>query len=182
MFAVVMPVLTWSVWKTHLMSHLTPAPGVFRMRIELGAAARRDPVWPDSVRVRTFRTEDAKALHSLLVHCYRRGGGSVAAFERWLPDMTTDEEFDPELWFLAESDGVLIGAVLCWTSAFIKDVVVHESWRGRGVGEALLLHALGTFARRGATTVELKVESTNAPAIRLYERLGMRIVERLDSS
>jgi len=152
------------------------------MRIELAATPRHDPVWPDSVRVRTFRTGDATALHSLLVHCYRRGGGSVAPFEKWLPDMTTDEEFDPELWFLAESDGVLIGAVLCWTSAFVKDIVVHESWRGRGVGEALLLHALGTFARRGATAVELKVESTNAPALRLYKRLGMRIVERLDTS
>ena len=164
------------------MSRVKPAPEVFRMRIELPAAPRRDPVWPDSVRVRTFKTGDAKTLHSLLVHGYRRGGGSVAAFEKWLPDMTTDEEFDSELCFLAESEGVLIGAVLCWTSAFVKDVVVHESWRFRGIGEALLLHAFGTFAKRGATAVELKVESTNAPALRLYERLGMRIVERVDTS
>jgi RimJ/RimL family protein N-acetyltransferase len=42
--------------------------------------------------------------------------------------------------------------------------------------------AFSTFAEHGATAVELKVEATNARALRLYERLGMRIVERLDAS
>ena len=46
--------------------------------------------------------------------------------------MTSDAEFDRELWFLAEPEGgSLAGAALCWTSAFLKDLVVHESWRGR---------------------------------------------------
>jgi ribosomal protein S18 acetylase RimI-like enzyme len=40
----------------------------------------------------------------------------------------------------------------------------------------------GTFAARGAAAVELKVEATNARAIRLYERTGMWVVERLAPS
>jgi ribosomal protein S18 acetylase RimI-like enzyme len=71
------------------------------------------------------------------------------------------------------------GAVLCWTSAFAKDLVVHESWRRRGLGEALLLHAFNALATRGATAVELKVEAANRSAVRLYERLGMQVVARL---
>ena len=59
------------------------------------------------------------------------------------------------------------------TSAFVKDIVVHESWRRRGLGEALLLEAFRTFERRGASHVGLKVQAGNASAIALYERVGM---------
>ena len=72
--------------------------------------------------------------------------------------------------------------MLCWTSAFVKDVVVRESWRRRGLGEALLLCAFNALATRGATAVELKVEAANQSAVRLYERLGMQVVEQLDRS
>ncbi|MBV9338764.1 MAG: GNAT family N-acetyltransferase [Solirubrobacterales bacterium] len=155
------------------------AEGVWRMRVELDPAGVRVPIWPDGVRVRTFGDGDAGSLHSLLVHGYRHGGGAVAPFETWLPQMTTDEEFDSEVWFLAESRAVLVGAALCWSSAFVKDFVVRESWRRRGVGEALLRHVFRTFADRGARAVELKVEAANGAAVGLYERLGMRVVERL---
>ncbi|MGZ6668221.1 MAG: N-acetyltransferase family protein [Solirubrobacteraceae bacterium] len=153
---------------------------VWRMRVNLDPAAVGEPVWPDAVCARRFTLDDAEALHALLEHGYRRGSGTVTSFETWLPQMITDEEFDAELWFLAESHARLVGAVLCWTSAFVKDVVVHESWRRRGLGEALLRQAFQTFAARGADAVELKVEATNTSAVRLYERLGMRVVERLD--
>ena len=139
-------------------------------------------VWPAQINLRAFRAEDAEALHRLLERGYRRGGGSVDQFETWLPGITGDEEFDPDLCFLADSGGELAGAALCWTSAFVKDLVVHEFWRGQGLGEALLRQVFVTFAARGASAVELKVESTNPNAIRLYERVGMRVVERLAMS
>lgn len=139
------------------------------------------PEWPEGIAVRSFRPEDAPAVHALLEHAYRGGGGSVDQFETWLPAMTSDAEFDPELWFLAEAeDGSLAGAALCWTSAFLKDLVVHESWRGRGLGAALVHHVLNEFRRCGASAVDLKVESDNpSEAQRLYERLGFVVVERL---
>jgi ribosomal protein S18 acetylase RimI-like enzyme len=86
--------------------------------------------------------------------------------------MTSAAEFDAVLWFLAESEEMLAGAALCWTSAFVKDLVVHESWRRRGLGETLLRHAWKTLAIRAASAVELKVESSNRSAVALYERLG----------
>lgn len=156
-----------------------PAREVWRLRVEL-AGALPDPIWPAGVRERTFRPGDAEAVHALLEHGYRRGGGRVDAFETWLPAMTGDSEFDPGLWFLAETGDGLAGVTLCWTSAFVKDLVVHESWRRRGVGEALLRLAFAAFAARGATGVELKVEAANVGALRFYERVGMRVVERLE--
>jgi ribosomal protein S18 acetylase RimI-like enzyme len=44
----------------------------------------------------------------------------------------------------------------------------------------LLQLAFNALVARGATAVELKVEATNQNAVRLYERLGMHVAERLD--
>ena len=157
-----------------------PEPShVLRMRIDLGPSALQRPRWPHGVAVRTFTASDATLLHSLLTHGYRHGGGHVAPFGEWLPSMTGDDEYDPALWFLAEAHAELAGAALCWTSAFVKDLVVHESWRGRGLGEALMRHAIATLAARGANTVELKVHADNTPAVRLYTLIGMQVVEHL---
>ena len=68
------------------------------------------PAWPEGIDVRSFHSQDAPAVHALLEHAFRGGGGSVDPFETWLPPMTSDAEFDPELWFLAEAKGVLVFA------------------------------------------------------------------------
>jgi ribosomal protein S18 acetylase RimI-like enzyme len=156
------------------------SPTALRMRIDLDPRALEEPRWPDGVEVRPFTLPDAEALHSLLVAGYRHGGGAVGDLGPWLSEMTTDEEYESALWILAEQDALLVGAILCWTSGFVKDLVVDESWRRRGVGEALMRHVLAIFSRRGHSRVELKVHADNAAAIRLYERVGMRVVERLD--
>ena len=129
--------------------------------------------------MRAFAPAEARRLHALLEHGYRNGGGSVAPFESWLPALTGDSEFDPETCFLVVAGDELAAASICWTSGFVKDLVVHESWRRAGLGESLLQLAFRTFQERGASGVDLKVEAQNAGAIRLYERVGMRVVERL---
>jgi ribosomal protein S18 acetylase RimI-like enzyme len=156
-----------------------PTHEVLRMRVELDSLGLEPARWPKGIRLRRFTLPDAAALHALLVHGYLHGGGSVEMFEPWLAGLTGDAEFDAELCLLAEADQALAGAALCWTSAFVKDLVVHESWRRRGLGEALLRELLLAFAARAAPAVELKVESTNLGARRLYERVGFRVVEQL---
>ena len=154
---------------------------LWRMRINLTGEIP-EPVWPAGIRLHGFRTIDGRRLHALLEHGYRRGGGSVASFETWMPRLTRDSEFDPDLCFLVEANDELVAAALCWTSAFVKDLVVHESWRRRGLAKALLRHAFRTFQARGAEHVDLKVDTQNAGAIRLYECVGMRDVERLPAA
>ena len=56
--------------------------------------------------------------------------------------------------------------------AWIEDVVVDESARGYGVGEALNRAALNDARRRGAKTVDLTSRPSRAAANRLYQRLG----------
>jgi ribosomal protein S18 acetylase RimI-like enzyme len=58
---------------------------------------------------------------------------------------------------------------------FIHDVVVDESARGQGVGEALTREALGLAERAGARTVELTARGEREAANRLYRRLGFEL-------
>ena len=67
----------------------------------------------------------------------------------WVPLMTGDIEFDPTVWWLAERDGELVGCALWWSSGWLKDIVVRERDRGRGLGSALVRHGFAEFARRG---------------------------------
>ena len=55
---------------------------------------------------------------------------------------------------------------------WIHDVVVDESARGRGVGEALTKEALRLAEGAGAISVELTTRPEREAANRLYQRLG----------
>jgi ribosomal protein S18 acetylase RimI-like enzyme len=56
--------------------------------------------------------------------------------------------------------------------AWIHDVVVDETARGRGVGEALTHEALRLAESAGAVSVELTTRREREVANRLYQRLG----------
>jgi ribosomal protein S18 acetylase RimI-like enzyme len=56
--------------------------------------------------------------------------------------------------------------------AWIEDVVVDETVRGRGVGEALSQEAVRRALDLGARTVELTSRPSREAANRLYRRLG----------
>ncbi len=85
--------------------------------------------------------------------------------------------FDSGLWFLAYHEDELIGAILCFEYpqyGWVRQLGVLPTWRGRGIGSALLQHCFGIFYKRGYTDVALSVESWNSDAYRLYEKVGMK--------
>ena len=61
--------------------------------------------------------------------------------------------------------------------AWIHDVVVDETARGRGVGEALAREALHLAESAGAISVELTTRQGREAANRLYRRLGFELRE-----
>ena len=60
---------------------------------------------------------------------------------------------------------------------WIHDVVVDESARGRGVGEALSVEALRIAESAGVLTVHLTTRPEREAANRLYPRLGFKEYE-----
>jgi ribosomal protein S18 acetylase RimI-like enzyme len=134
------------------------------------------PTWPGGVMSSTVEDTDAAEAHQLLVLAYAEGGCTVPPVETWWATLTGDAEFDPKLCFLVRnSAGQLIALAQCWTSAFIKDLVVHPGHRRQGLGKALLLHVFSSFKVRSVTTVTLKVQTANVVAMQLYGQIGMEV-------
>jgi mycothiol synthase len=159
---------------------------ILRMWKQLNGADPQ-PAWPPETSVRTYTDADSRRVHTLLDEAYETWDETYVAREHddWLAFMTRHDEFDPDLWFLVERDGDLVAAALHWKEhrgdGWVKDIVVRESERGRGLGKALLLHAFDAYARRGASRVGLKVDSTNPTgAPQLYERVGFEIDRRYE--
>lgn len=136
------------------------------------------PDWPAGLQLSEYHPELATAVHRLMEFGYLDGGGRVAALDMWQRQLETDPEYDPALCFIAlDAEGV-VGVCQCWTSAYIKNLVVHPRFQGRGLGRALLLQAFKIFQQRREGFVDLKVREDNLRARRLYESVGMRAVRR----
>ena len=115
----------------------------------------------------------------------------VAAFASLIPQLSSSnpppdrvhlEEIvrhEASTLFLARLDDRIVGSLTLAVfpiptgiRAWIEDVVVDESARGHGVGEALNRRALDHARARGAITVELTSRPSREAANRLYQRLG----------
>jgi ribosomal protein S18 acetylase RimI-like enzyme len=144
------------------------------------------PVWADGVSIRTYMPDDGPEVKALLDRAY--GWDTTYAprpLDDWLAFMTGHDEFDPELWFLAERDGALVACALHWREhqrrGWLKDLVVDERERGRGLGSALVRHGLRIYVERGAERVGLKVDDSNpTEAPRLYASLGFETDRRYE--
>jgi GNAT superfamily N-acetyltransferase len=81
-------------------------------------------------------------------------------------------ELQPDGCFVAEWDGLPVGTIttcIFGSVAWIAMVLVQASHRGRGIGTALLNHALEYLDGRGVVTVRLDATPLGQP---VYERLG----------
>ncbi|MFJ2329195.1 GNAT family N-acetyltransferase [Pseudomonas sp. NPDC087690] len=147
------------------------------MRRDLGKDAPDAP-WPQDIELCTYSVEMAADVHHLMQLGYHEGGGRVPALDAWQQQFETDPEYDPKLCFIARDGEAVVGVAQCWTSAYIKNLVVHPRMQGRGLGRALLLNAFKVFQQRREGFVDLKVLEDNRRAQRLYESAGMYVVRR----
>ena len=85
---------------------------------------------------------------------------------------------------VAEADGQVIGA--CWTRTTDEyghidgetpsfSISLSEPYRGQGIGGEMMRRMLDELERAGYARASLSVQKAN-PALRLYERLGFRII------
>jgi mycothiol synthase len=151
----------------------------WRMDMEMGEPPP-EPDWPPGIGVRTFDPDrDAAEVHELVQRAFAEGWEHEdVPFDEWKNFMMGRDTFDPSLWFLAVDGDRIVGTALSPSYpdiAWIRQVAVRREYRGRGIGRALLLHAMREFYRRGWRRAGLTVEAENRTgARRLYESVGMR--------
>ena len=102
---------------------------VLRMEVDVSDVRRRVRL-AAGVRVRTYRDDDAQAVHALLEGAFAGNAEEVPPFARWHPWMTNDPGFDPGVWFLAEAAELLAGVCLCWREGWVKDLAVRSAVSG----------------------------------------------------
>lgn len=136
--------------------------------------------WPATLRGVEFTADNAFEIHQLLLLGRQHGGGQVADFRTWLNAFDTDPELDRQLCFVVEDALGVVGVAQCWTSAFVRNLVVHPRAQGQGIGQRLLEHVFGVFYQRREGRADLKVMESNLTARRLYERAGMEYVRRAE--
>ena len=99
----------------------------------------------------------------------------------------------PEAFLIAEISGELIGYIMCKTEygfsnfkklGFVKkghvvSVAVIDEHRGKGIGSELVNESLKGVKMRQCGEMYLEVRCSNTDAVRLYEKLGFSINQRL---
>ena len=86
--------------------------------------------------------------------------------------------FRPRSWWVFDGGSVPAGCVLVNTASGGRDVVevvyagVRPEFRGRGLGAAMLRHAVTQTAAQGAVEMRLAVDSQNRYAMDIYRRQG----------
>jgi len=121
--------------------------------------------------------------------------GLVRAFARLIPQLSSSPppgaaelqaiiDNEHSVLFIARDGEAIVGGLTLalyriptGVKAWIEDVVVDESARGRGVGEALNHAAVDEARRRGAKNVSLTSRAKREAANRLYRRIGFEPYE-----
>lgn len=114
--------------------------------------------------------------------------------EVWHPSKVTLEAYrrmrgvagyTPECDFVAVTpDGAFASYCICWPDPVNKigefePVGTRSAFRHKGIGKALMLHALCRLHAQGMQTAIVCTGGSNEPAWRLYESVGFRTYNRL---
>jgi ribosomal protein S18 acetylase RimI-like enzyme len=88
----------------------------------------------------------------------------------------------PELFFVAVVEGVLVGTVMGGYDGhrgWVYSLAVLPGFRGRGIGTALMQHVEGELTRRGCPKINLQVLASNVATVAFYTKLGYVVEERV---
>jgi mycothiol synthase len=152
----------------------------WQMRIELQSDPPA-PSWPDGVTLSRFDLADAEAYHDAFEEAFAdHWQHEPQSFEEWRRKNIERDDFSPELWAVVRAGDEIVAGTICVPErmgvAWIARVFTRREWRRRGLGEALLHDAFGSFWQLGKRTVGLGVDAqSDTGAHRLYERVGMHV-------
>lgn len=133
---------------------------------------------PELPGVRSLRLgEEDEAIHALVATAFAQIPGDVpTTYEAFRAEVLEHAGFLPQCSFVVDDDEGPAGVVLCMDRegvGYVGDLAVHPRAQGRGLGRGLLLVALASFRAEGKHGGYLWVNGANAPALGLYESVGL---------
>lgn len=147
------------------------------------------------VEIRPLADFDSREYLTELLHAgYRRNAEAGLHFiATWQPVEITRERLAKGHCFVAVAGETLVGTILVeWAdnsygevvldvpSSKISQFAVHPEWRGRRIGERLLVAAEGHAHQEGAHQLVLDTAAPASQLIAYYQRLGFRIIGEAD--
>jgi mycothiol synthase len=164
---------------------LRPVRHFWHMQIDLTGPLKPGPA-PEGVEITGIESpRDLPAIHGVIEEAFAdHFGHRPEPFDRWMAEQEASPSHDLTLWLLARAEGRPAGALTAHVGGdrgWVDYLGVLTACRGRGAGMALLRRSFAMFAGRGVRRVILNVDAENSTgAIALYERAGMRVINRWD--
>jgi len=164
---------------------LRPVRHFWHMQIDLTGPIEPGPA-PEGIEIGGIEPrDDLRAIHAVLDEAFADDRGDhPEPFDRWAEEQARSPSYDSTLWLLARDGGVPVGALTASAGddgGWVDWLAVLASHRGRGIGATLLRRSFASFAARGLRRVMVNVDAENPTgATAVYERVGMRVVNRWD--
>jgi mycothiol synthase len=137
---------------------------------------------PTGVTIRDCAAEDEDdliAAHHVAFEAH--WGRTTLEREAWMRERTEGWRYDRRLWRVAVAGDRIVGFALARFGmledpnvGYVQDLGVIPSWRGRGLGLALLTDVFARLRGIGLVRAALHADAENTTgAVRLYTRAGM---------
>ena len=122
--------------------------------------------------IRLYRTTDEPAVVELWSRC-----SLVVPWNVPESDIERKLAFQPELFFVSESEGEITGSVMAGYEGhrgWINYLAVSPELQRTGLGRELMEFAEAKLRELGCPKINLQVRGTNEQALAFYERLGFK--------
>ena len=117
------------------------------------------------VKTRKFKAEDINKILEIEKQAFPKTIFSKVMFLNYADSL-------PDTFIVVKSGKDIVGYIIFDLAGHIHSTVIKQSYRKKGFGKMLFMHAL-RCAKKG---LWLEVRSRNHGAIEFYKRLGMKIV------
>jgi ribosomal protein S18 acetylase RimI-like enzyme len=133
--------------------------------------------------LRPARADDREFLLALKEAAMRRYVEQVWGWDDAQQAAYFDERFVPERWQIIQVEGQDAGVLIVEEDAeevYLAEIEVLPAWQGQGIGTAVICSLIDHASAVGKATT-LRVLHVNKRARTLYERLGFRPYEEIET-
>ncbi|HEY7659499.1 MAG TPA: GNAT family N-acetyltransferase [Actinomycetota bacterium] len=138
-----------------------------------------EPALPPGYAIRAFEPAEARVVHDVIEGAFSEWEGRPPTpFEDWSAWALDRNGFEPWMIPVVVGEGEIVGAAYLIhypnDTGWVQQIAVRKDHRRRGLGRALLEHAVREFSTRGERVTGLSTDSRTG-ARTLYEHVGMTV-------